>query len=253
MGFSLEVGDSKVDHPEAGEGLFLRGKAQMGSVVGIYPGVVYPPFYLPKIPDYPRIDVNNPYLISRFDGTVIDARPWGIGSETMEIWSGLEAKDVEWFWSSKSSKRNNTTKAPHLDDIETTAMWIERRNTFALAHFANHPPRGVLPNVMVYAHDVVVSPEMSSIRPYIPNVHFRWRDGVAQEVERRGLLWVREGNQREIERKIGGNVVKTLLIVTLRDVEDEELFLNYRLSNPFGRPSWYHPVDPEEDKRRWAI
>jgi hypothetical protein len=30
------------------------------------------------------------------------------------------------------------------------------------------------------------------------------------------------------------------------------VFLNYRLSTHVERPEWYHPVDAEEDKRRWA-
>jgi hypothetical protein len=37
-------------------------------------------------------------------------------------------------------------------------------------------------------------------------------------------------------------------------LEDEELFLNYRL-NPKHKeklPPWYVPIDAEEDQRRWA-
>jgi hypothetical protein len=35
--------------------------------------------------------------------------------------------------------------------------------------------------------------------------------------------------------------------------EDEELLLNYRLNPRVGAlPPWYHPVDQDEDRRRWA-
>jgi len=47
-----------------------------------------PKFWCRQIPGYPRIDRNNDYLVSRFDGLVLDAKPWtqlqtaGPGGET---------------------------------------------------------------------------------------------------------------------------------------------------------------------------
>merc|ERR1711924_163782 len=46
--------------------------------------------------------------------------------------------------------------------------------------------------------------------------------------------------------------VRTLVFVTTRYVEDEELFLNYRLNPTNAPPPWYVPVDPDEDARRWT-
>ena len=43
-----------------------------------------------------------------------------------------------------------------------------------------------------------------------------------------------------------------LLLVASRDIENEEVLLNYRLSPGAERPEWYTPVDPVEEKRRWA-
>ncbi len=43
-----------------------------------------------------------------------------------------------------------------------------------------------------------------------------------------------------------------LLLVASRDIENEELLLNYRLSPGAERPDWYTPVDAVEEKRRWA-
>lgn len=43
-----------------------------------------------------------------------------------------------------------------------------------------------------------------------------------------------------------------LLLVASRDIENEELLLNYRLSPGAERPDWYSQVDSVEDKRRWA-
>lgn len=41
LGFALHVAPSGVDHPEAGAGLWLRGRALPGAVVALYPGIVY--------------------------------------------------------------------------------------------------------------------------------------------------------------------------------------------------------------------
>lgn len=50
----------------------------------------------------------------------------------------------------------------------------------------------------------------------------------------------------------GGDVAQGLALVALRDLEDEELFLNYRLSPHVAQPDWYWAVDSDENQRRWA-
>ncbi|KAF9609866.1 hypothetical protein IFM89_018851 [Coptis chinensis] len=63
-------------------------------VVALYPGVTYSPAYYRYIPGYPRVDANNPYLITRYDGVVINAQPWGTGGWTRELWNGLSMPAV---------------------------------------------------------------------------------------------------------------------------------------------------------------
>lgn len=46
-------------------------------------------------------------------------------------------------------------------------------------------------------------------------------------------------------------VVKGLAFVAIRQIQDEEVLLNYRLNPQVQKPAWYAPVDVEEDKRRW--
>jgi hypothetical protein len=102
-----------------------------------------------------------------------------------------------------------------------------------------------------------------TIRPYIPNIVFGNDEEL--DMQRRGPLWVNEGRkdrQYELEsRQYLGHTsglvpvettdVRTLVLVATRDLEDEELLLNYRLSNYTRQPSWYHSVDAEEERRRW--
>ena len=67
----------------------LQSSAYFGSflkslhpqVVALYPGVAYRPTHHRSIPGYPMIASQNEYLISRFDGTVIDAKPWTLGAQ----------------------------------------------------------------------------------------------------------------------------------------------------------------------------
>ena len=42
------------------------------------------------------------------------------------------------------------------------------------------------------------------------------------------------------------------MYVALRDIEDEELFVDYRINPDVGYPEWYKPVDEEVARRRWA-
>ena len=46
-------------------------------------------------------------------------------------------------------------------------------------------------------------------------------------------------------------VIKGLAFVAVRQIQDEEILLNYRLNPQVQKPAWYAPVDVEEDKRRW--
>lgn len=48
------------------------------------------------------------------------------------------------------------------------------------------------------------------------------------------------------------DVAQGLALIALRDLKDEELFLNYRLSPHVAQPDWYWAVDPDENQRRWA-
>jgi hypothetical protein len=45
----------------------------------------------------------------------------------------------------------------------------------------------------------------------------------------------------------------SVALVAIRPIQQgEELFLNYRLNPKLKLPEWYHPVDEQEDRRRWT-
>ena len=86
-GFSAHVAESTV--PNAGRGLFVNGQVDPGEIVCVYPGVVYAPENLRHMPGYPKIAADNPYLVARYDGSVVDAAPWGMGAGWSNAGLGL--------------------------------------------------------------------------------------------------------------------------------------------------------------------
>lgn len=248
IGYTLDLKPSQIPHEEAGQGLFLCGEANVGAVIAIYPGIIYSPAYYRYIPGYPRVDAQNPYLITRYDGTVINAQPWGSGGDTRELWDGLTLPEImpnskgaekgsDQFWKLLSKPMDNKRGG-------SGSEMLERRNPLALAHFANHPAKGMVPNVMICPYDFPLTEK--DMRHYIPNISF----GNAEEVNMRrfGSFWFKWGSGSGLSTP----VLKTLVLVATRAICEEEVLLNYRLSNSKRRPVWYSPVDEEEDRRRWS-
>eukprot|EP00252_Welwitschia_mirabilis_P024972 TRINITY_DN7638_c0_g1_i1.p1 TRINITY_DN7638_c0_g1~~TRINITY_DN7638_c0_g1_i1.p1 ORF type:complete len:419 (-),score=89.61 TRINITY_DN7638_c0_g1_i1:85-1341(-) len=261
IGYTLELKQSTIDHEEAGQGLFLDGKAGVGALIAFYPGLIYSPSYYKYMPGYPRLDAANFHLISRYDGIVIDAQPWGEGGEARELWDGTFESEL----ATLTQTQNNGSKSdmlwqmlmkPHDKNMPSmvTAEVIERRNPLALGHYANHPGKGDQPNVMICPYDFLSSER--EMRPYIPNLLVGNEDGTT--MKRYGSFWISTGSRKyEHEEDPFSPIpfhptIRTLVLVATREICDEEIFLNYRLSKPKSRPSWYHPVDEEEDKRRWS-
>ncbi|XP_004297736.1 PREDICTED: uncharacterized protein LOC101314652 [Fragaria vesca subsp. vesca] len=250
IGYTLDIKPSQIPHKEAGQGLFINGECDVGAVVAVYPGVIYSPAFYRYIPGYPRVDAQNSYLITRYDGTVINAKPWGSGGQTRDFWNGLTVPETRsnMQGDEKGSDRLLKLLSKPLDgrQLGKSGDIIERRNPLALAHFANHPAKGVEPNVMICPYDFPLTEK--EMRVYIPNVVF----GNAEEVKMKkfGSFWLKLGSSRNSGSDVP--VLKTLVMVATRALCDEEVLLNYRLSNSKRRPEWYSPVDEEEDRRRWS-
>ncbi|KAL7001025.1 hypothetical protein U1Q18_002179 [Sarracenia purpurea var. burkii] len=250
MGYTLELKPSQIPHKDAGQGLFIKGQADVGAVIAFYPGIIYSPAYYRYIPGYPRVDSQNPYLITRYDGTVINAQPWGTGSETREMWgvSSVTESRPNLQEPDKGSERiwKMLSKPLEARRVASGGEVLERRNPLALAHFANHPTKGTVPNVMVCPYDFPLT--QKDMRVYIPNIEFGGGEEV--KMKRFGSFWFKSRGSSD-----GGSdvlVLKALVLVATRALSDEEVLLNYRLSNLKRRPSWYAPVDEEEDRRRWS-
>ena len=69
----------------SGDGLFVRGAVNPGEIVAWYPGLVYDLELVRHIPGYPKVSERNPYLVARYDGSVVDAKPWGAGGGAVDV------------------------------------------------------------------------------------------------------------------------------------------------------------------------
>lgn len=249
IGYTLEVKPSQIPHEDAGKGLFLNGEAELGAVIAFYPGVVYSPAYYRYIPGYPRVDAQNSYLITRYDGSVINAKPWGAGGESREIWDGSCAPHGT---SIKQGAENGSDRVWRMlsKPLDGTSIGrkgevLERRNPLAFAHFANHPAKDMAPNVMVCSYDFPLTEK--DLRPYIPNISF---GNGEVNMRKLGSFWFKSWKSNSSGADVP--ILKSLVLVATRPICNEEVLLNYRLSNSKRRPSWYTPVDEEEDQRRWS-
>ena len=218
-GFSLSVAASSVEN--GGYGLWVSGKAPLGGIVALYPGVAYPVQFHRRIPGYPSIALSNRHLISRYDKVIVDAKPWG--QRNIEI-------------SFKAESPSNRA--------EEAMFQLQQNNPFAVAQWCNHPPPGILPNVVTATLDWVPEYSKGSLlqtREYFPVIQY----GASHEQVKGSV---------QLPMITQDVIVSGLALIAIRDIEDEEVFLNYRL-NPNAinsLPDWYHPVDKEEDIRRWS-
>ena len=166
----------------------MRGAVNPGEIVAWYPGLVYDLELVRHIPGYPKVSERNPYLVARYDGSVVDAKPWGAGGGAVDVdadacivsshteaeegrdgklgsafgsfgsWPDppLDAKETAKETATEGEKTRRRGRVPGraagarpgpgsaLGGARRGAS-VQRDNPLALAHFANHPPKGISP------------------------------------------------------------------------------------------------------------
>jgi hypothetical protein len=81
-----------------------------------------------------------------------------------------------------------------------------------------------------------IQPFPPHLRPYIPNA---WGAKLS-------------GGQALHGAMESGIIAKSIVLVTTRQVFQEEIFVDYRLDPTQPTPSWYVPINPDVDRRTWA-
>ncbi|CAK4084961.1 unnamed protein product [Aphanomyces euteiches] len=118
--------------------------------------------------------------------------------------------------------------------IDATGEDIPHKNHFALAQMVNHPPPQSTPNVIPMAFDFPPEEPFTTepFKSFIPN-RFIHPPSMLAMYGKRAL-------------------VHGLVLVALNDIQDEEVFLNYRYNPNMEYPAWYTPVNQDEDLKMWS-
>jgi hypothetical protein len=130
---------------------------------------------LRQIPGYPKVDRNNDYLIARFDGAVLDAKPWARGAPHPDQ---CPARD-----SQRPAERA-------LCRLEVRRPLQASHDLAATQHFAN-ARAGVAPSAehpKILGLHSVATPAVSGLRvaPLRRRCAIRWRWRTSQITRRRG-------------------------------------------------------------------
>lgn len=233
IGFYVDMAPSKA--PAAGRGVFVKGRAPAGSLVTLYPGVSYLPSQLRSLPGFPNLNAVNDYFISRYDGVMID------GSAQIEM-------DISEFASVDCEKEADDTPEEGGDE----SGFI---HPFALGHIVNHPPPESGPNVLQFMLDLDLRSVSRRALNLVPNENFEHSEqnrfvGRALESIENTAFRQRVPSTQSFSSSV--KTCRTMAIIATRDIEDEEVYMNYRF-NPHleNLPDWYHDCDPEASERRW--
>lgn len=119
-----------------------------------------------------------------------------------------------------------------------TVLDNDQSNPFAIAHIANHPAHSITPNCssvqLDFSEDMQLGPKR--IDTYIPNTYAKLPSMFGQEA-----IALEKINMHG------------MALITSRDVENEELVYDYRLSpgEHQNYPDWYTVVDEDEIQSRW--
>ncbi|KAF6005002.1 hypothetical protein F1559_004838 [Cyanidiococcus yangmingshanensis] len=230
----------------AGSGVYLQGHARIGAVVAFYPGIAYRAAVWSHMPGYPHVAAQNPYLFARYDRVIIDAYPqFDVERALMDV---------------PVLDRTLQRLAERLKASQEKHDWWASLHPYAMGHRVNHPPQGAPANVIPCSWTFDLGHIPPNLLPFIPNRRFdapRVRERMAVRpwpaawTLYRRWLWDWANDET-----VQPSLIPGLVLVAMRDLQNEELFLNYRY-NPtalerVNAPDWYWQPDAEAAQRRWS-
>jgi hypothetical protein len=118
-------------------------------------------------------------------------------------------------------------------DSRAYADKLHETNPYALCHMANHPARSVKPNVVQLMLDFPSDID-HDVEHLIPNKYAK-PPTLLGTPDRSACMY-------------------GMCLIALRDVKNEELFVNYRFPPKFKEnwPNWYTPVETDDGEKRWG-
>ncbi|KAJ4460693.1 hypothetical protein PAPYR_2918 [Paratrimastix pyriformis] len=201
----------------SGVGVFATGPIRTGTLVSLYPGVIYAREDIPVASQL--VWPGNDYLISRTDGTILDGRPI-VASLSAPAPTGVSPS--EWAGATASERmfrscllRDKAQRCGPKDPL----LDPRRECPFVVGNLLNHPNPPNHPNCVSFTLDIPAT-FPRELWKYIPNVPFRPREPA------------------------DARLVAGLALVAAKDIAPgEELFLDYRYDHINKKtPAWFVPT-----------
>lgn len=263
LGWAPRRAASKVR--DAGDGLHVDGHVQPGTVVALMPGQVYFPEHLRTEDDCLRLLFPDPEFhlcvergrccccccqyYARCPATATPAPPRHFYCYRYYRYSRYS----RYYYHQQTNKQTHPAPLRYRrpDDIvidaRAAADQPEPPHGLAMAHLCNHPPPGAVPNVALVPYDVPLATVESN--------QLRWFKEADALPER--LAELVPNAYHAPPTLMGGSTqigvrMRSACLITLHSVEDEELYLDYRLNPAHAPPRWYTPVREGVDARVWS-
>ncbi|KUF76147.1 hypothetical protein AM587_10012752 [Phytophthora nicotianae] len=254
FGFTLNVEESSV--PGAGEGVKLRGSAPIGSLVALYPGIVYLPEHYKKKHHLSEL-TNNPYARARFDSVIIDAKKECKISLLTLTSSYSIAND------SSSLSQHRTQETRLLLRTKSTILPAEHLRTCLASPLSSLPKLLQTQFMLTVLLLLLFCLEPFTTKEYdelIPN-NFVQEPSRLSMFGKRAIVHVCNWSANILlllnDADHTDNFIYTIskqglaFIATADIADEEELFLNYRYNPDRPMPEWYAPVDVDSDRAMW--
>jgi hypothetical protein len=219
--------------PNAGRGVFIDGFAPAGTLLSFFPGKVWPKEHLmtTSLQTQMQFSENDPrhQLSMRYDDILIDSRrsPYTV---VMNLWALGHIVN--------HPPPPMSTTARELGNDHNTEM--NESNNFAI-HFQPYQGPNCVTASINFTEGLFTN-HSGKLRDYIPN-----------EYELPPKSWARDVFEKEKVMMHG------MGLIALRDLKDEELFFDYRMSpnekangSKSVYPSWYHVWDVDAATNRWS-
>lgn len=200
--------------------------------------------------NFPNVARDNDFLLARYDNTLIDAKPWGRG---------------------QASARHAWVQEQH--SLDCALNLVEGRHPLACGHYINHPPKGTSPNVMIAPFNVHLAAGVGYVCTSAPFLTITMK-GIYKTMYGARVITCMQPCAGVRKHQCAGEEhlraffpyvtctatlagildsgVAGLALVARRQLQDEELLLDYRLNPHHPRPAWYEPVDSIAENRRWS-
>lgn len=222
--------------------------------------------------DYPNVSKNNEYLMWRYDGIIVDGADASISSVLSVNGPDAPSKD-EIARCAVGQIVNHAPKAGSPNALQYATTLDTRLLSLRMRRFLPNIPFHVAQELAVDAaqHDSKVD-HLNGQTDGIPEdaTATAWKNAKAKLFARsshtsfitRNLAALEDMVIRQRVAGVSAAVsngtssrhacIESLAIVATRDIEDEEIFINYRF-NPASPdlPDWYEDCNPSESKRRW--